>query len=79
MALSWEQRWEIMGRMFNLHANGHPNLTKEDLKAAVDGIDDYLDTNAALMNAAIPQPARGILSNAQKAQLLSYVALKRWG
>lgn len=54
-------------------------ITKVDLRAAVDALDTFLDTNAATINAAIPQPARGALTTAQKARLLAYVALKRWG
>lgn len=58
---------------------GPVTLTKPDLLAAVAGIDDYLDANAAAMNQAIPQPARGALTNAQKAALFAYVAMTRFG
>ena len=54
-------------------------ITKADLRAAVDALDTFLDTNAATINAAIPQPARSGLTTPQKARLLAYVALKRWG
>lgn len=53
-------------------------LTKADLRAAVNALDAYLDANAAAINAAIPQPARGALTSAQKARLLSLVVLKRY-
>lgn len=54
-------------------------ITKTDLRAAIDALDTFLDTNAATINAAIPQPARSGLTTGQKARLLAYVALKRWG
>ena len=54
-------------------------VTKADLRAALNGLDDYLEANAAAINSAIPQPARAQLTSAQKARLLARVALKRWG
>jgi hypothetical protein len=54
-------------------------LTRAELRAAVDAIDSFLDTNATALNNAIPQPARGVLSAAQKAALLNFVVLRRWG
>jgi hypothetical protein len=54
-------------------------ITKADLRAAVDAIDAWLDANATALNTAIPQPARGALTAAQKARLLAMVALKRYG
>ena len=48
-------------------------ITKAQLRAAVDALDAWLDTNAATINTAIPQPARGSLTTAQKARLLTYV------
>ena len=55
------------------------SITKVDLRAAVNALDDFMETNAAAINTAIPQPARGALSTAQKARLLAYVVNKRWG
>lgn len=54
-------------------------ITKPDLRAAVDALDVFLDTNATAINTAIPLPARTTLTTAQKARLLAYVTLKRWG
>lgn len=53
-------------------------ITKADLRAAVDAIDQWVDDNAASFNAAIPQPARGSLTSRQKARLLSHVIAKRF-
>jgi len=54
-------------------------LTKTDIRAAVDAIDQWLTDNAASGNQAIPQPARSGLSAAQKARMQSIIVLKRWG
>jgi hypothetical protein len=54
------------------------SITKADLRAAVNGLDDYLNTNAAAINNAIPQPARNQLTTAQKALLLRFVITRRY-
>jgi hypothetical protein len=54
------------------------SVTKGDLRAAVDALDAWVDGNAATINQAIPQPARGALNTAQKARLLSYVIRQRY-
>ena len=54
-------------------------LTKAELRAAIDGIDDWLEANAASANSAIPQPARSALTAKQKAKLLMIVTAKRFG
>lgn len=53
-------------------------LTKAELRAAVDALDDFLNTNATAINNAIPQPARAQLSTVQKAKLLMLVIYKRY-
>lgn len=55
------------------------NVTKADLRAAVDAIDSWLEANAVAMNQAIPVGVRGNLTVGQKARLFAYVMLKRWG
>lgn len=56
-------------------------VAKADLRAAIDAIDAYFDANvtAAGINAAIPQPARGALSTAQKTLLVKLVMQRRYG
>ena len=56
----------------------HGAVTKADLRAAVNAIDAFLDTNAAAINSAIPQPARGVLTTAQKARMLMFVIQRRY-
>lgn len=54
------------------------SITKAELRAAIDAIDQWVSDNAASFNSAIPQPARGALSAAQKAFLLQIVVAKRY-
>ena len=53
-------------------------INKADLRATVDALDTFMDTNAVAINNALPQPARGALTVQQKALILSYVVLKRY-
>ena len=45
----------------------------------VDALDDYVDANAAALNAAIPASVRAKASTQQKALALAFVAMKRGG
>ena len=53
-------------------------MTKAELRAAVNAVDTFLETNASAINSAIPQPARGVLTTKQKALLLMYVIGRRY-
>lgn len=53
-------------------------LTKADVRAALNALDQYLHDNAAAINTAIPQPARTNLTTAQKARLMMFVIRKRY-
>lgn len=64
--------------MRNFPASETCAVTKTDLRAAVNGLDDYLSTNASAINQAIPQPARGALTTVQKARLLQFVVARRY-
>lgn len=55
------------------------HITKDDLRAAINATDDWIDANAAAYNAAIPQPARAQLTSDQKTLLFCFVALRRAG
>jgi hypothetical protein len=54
------------------------SIVKADLRAAVNAIDQFLSDNAAAINSAIPQPARGALSTTQKALILMFVIEHRY-
>lgn len=71
--LTTEQRRAIFVKIMRT-ADCLGGLTKAQLLAVVDALDDWWEaTGAAAANAAIPQPQRGILTNKQKARL--FVAL----
>jgi hypothetical protein len=57
---------------------GMTGLLKSDIAAAANGLDSYIHTNASAINTAIPQPARGALTTAQKSQLLTLVLQARY-
>lgn len=74
-----QDRFDLMAEMMRdiafISASG---VTKADLRAAVDAIDSYLNTNASAINSAIPQPARANLSTPIKALLMMFVVQKRY-
>lgn len=79
-ALSTDDRRELWAElMAALSRDGDSvSITKAELRAAVDAVDDFLDDNAATINAAIPQPARSGLTVSQKARLLNFVVRYRY-
>lgn len=65
--------------MAELSASREPvSIDKNDLRAALNAIDAWIDSNAASLNSAIPQPARSGLTASQKARLLVHVVRKRF-
>lgn len=57
---------------------GYISITKPELKAAVDAIDNFLESNSTAVNNAFPTPAKQNLTSGQKAMVVAYVAMKRW-
>lgn len=53
-------------------------LTKAELRAALNAVDDWVDANQASFNAALPLPARTELTASQKARLLASVVQRRF-
>ena len=76
--LTNEQRRQVWAKYMERGEGGF-SITKADLRAAVDGLDNYVDANEIAINQSIPQPARGALTNSQKSQLLQFVLEKRYG
>ena len=71
------QAWaELMRR--ESAARNTIDLTKPDLRAALNAVDDWVEANAASFNSALPQPARSSLSARQKAMLLMMVVARRF-
>lgn len=81
MALTVKQRAEVRRTLAQLLSGSNQPwpLTRADTQAAINGIDDYFDANAAAINQAFPAGARAALTVAQKAAIVGYVALKRAG
>lgn len=75
--LSDNDRIDSWAEFMRLNTEGI-GISKADLRAAVNAADDWANSNAASFNSALPQPARGSLSSAQKARLLSLVVRKRY-
>jgi hypothetical protein len=53
-------------------------LSKAELRAAINAIDQWADDNASEFNQAIPLPARTALTGKQKAELLFRVVRRRF-
>jgi hypothetical protein len=56
---------------------GPVSITKAQLRAVVNAIDDWADANTTSFNNAIPQPQRGILTATQKALIFMIVVARR--
>ena len=54
------------------------DLSKQELRDAVNAVDDWVDDNAAAFNQALPVDARTALTAAQKAELLMRVVRRRF-
>lgn len=57
---------------------GIDSLTEQELLDFVAAIDDWILANQADFNAALPQPARGVLNAQDKAWAFSLVLRRRW-
>jgi len=78
MAVLTSEQRQALWAEFQRDDTGEIAVTKPDLRAAVDAIDDWFDANAATINQAIPQPARGALTARQKALLFMHIMTKRF-
>ena len=78
--LSNRDRREVWAEFMRESSNAHEplELTKSELRAAVNAIDQWVQDNVAPFNAAIPLPARSALTAKQKARLFFAVAGRRW-
>lgn len=80
MALTEEQKLNVYKRISKyLSRNRIPtSLLKSELKAVVDGIDDWVDFRQTEFNSYIPEPARTVLTAKEKVQFLKEVVAERW-
>lgn len=81
MAMTEQQRQALHAELMAALSRDQETVTvsKADLRAVIDALDDFLEANASAVNNAIPQPARTALTVPQKARLLAYVTLRRYG
>ena len=75
--LSDADRAEVTQEFMALAAGPH-SITKADIRAAVNALDDWYNTNALNANAALPQPARGAMTQADKAHMSNLIVTKRY-
>ena len=54
-------------------------VNKTDLRAAVNAVDAWIESNSAAFNTALPQPFRGAATANQKTLILCWVAMRRAG
>lgn len=55
------------------------SILKDDLRAAIDATDSWIDSNQASFNAALPAAAQSGLTLTEKTVLFCVVALRRAG
>lgn len=83
MAVLTEQErrdvWKEAMQIWSARNEETGTLLKAGLRAAVNATDQFIEDNAAAYNAVLPIAARTTLTAAQKAELFSIVALKRYG
>lgn len=70
--------WESHMRDPDLCAETFGTMSKTDLRAAVDALDDYLETNKTAINNALPAAAKAGMTTKQKAKLLMWVVRQRY-
>lgn len=76
--LSEGDRVEVWSRWMRENNIATASLTKTELRAAVDAIDQWVEDNASAFNQAIPLAARTALTAKQKAWLLFFVVRRRF-
>lgn len=77
--LSDAERFDVWAKSMRNALGDLGTITKQDLRAAIDATDNWIDLNQVAYNATIPLPARGQLSTQQKVLIFCWVAMKRAG
>lgn len=76
-AMTDPQRFDCWAELMRSQL-GSISISKTDLRAAVNAIDDFLVSNATAINNALPAAAKAGLTQPQKALLLMFVIEKRY-
>ncbi|MGH3658396.1 MAG: hypothetical protein ACRDUA_17215 [Micromonosporaceae bacterium] len=81
MALDSTGRFRVFAQVMRdwPTAIGWPAVSKPELQAAVNAIDDWIETNQAGLNGALPAAFRTSATLAQKTYVFCYVAMRRAG
>jgi len=53
-------------------------VSKQDLRAAVDSLDDWITNSAPTLDEGIPEPARSALTQHQKTKLFMLIVAERY-
>ena len=53
-------------------------IGRQDLRAAINAVDQWVNDNRVSFNNALPQPAKANLTATQKAKLLMFVVRRRF-
>lgn len=75
--LTAEAREEILTEWMRFNQDTCATI-KPDLRATIAALDDWINANAAAVNATIPQPARAQLSQSQKSSIYTNILAKRY-
>lgn len=78
MALLSDAPRQEIAAQFQRENDESCGIVKADLRATVDALDAWWESQAAAANAAIPQPARATLSTRQKVRLFKLLLDKRY-
>jgi hypothetical protein len=78
--LTGTQRAQLTSALMKAYSayNEEVPILKADLRAGVDALDTWLNSNAATINSTLPTPARTGLTTPQKAVLFSGVQIARY-
>lgn len=78
--LTDSQRYDLWAQLMRDLSGDHEPITlgKGDLRAALDAVDGWVETNQASFNQALPTVARTGLSARQKSRLLRVVVGRRF-
>lgn len=80
MALSETERQNASSEFQRDESREHETISglKSQVRQLIDALDDYLDANQVAINQSIPQPARNLFTQRQKARALIYIVEKRY-
>lgn len=79
MALTLQQRNELFALFMRDKKHPTSGITKADLQAALNAVDDWVDAATPSFLAALPEPFKSASNATEKTMTLVYVLMKRVG